>query len=347
MTLTRADIAKYPFLTDAAEEVKRESLDIQSLDNPELGSIIKRAIERIEEALKNNPPQISYRRREEDTEIPSFPVAIIIAAASGSNYIKRRYALAEAMRAYELLREEKKEKFLEIAKTFNWRIRCPEKTIGGRRFDFALFFTDYLRNTKPFHESGFKLVNRPLLKGEIFLTKREAARLLREEIRRKIEKRLDADVRSKLPEILLNQIDELKKKYANRMGEILFEEFPKETVEEAFPPCIGQLFSAAKAGRHISHLGRFTLTSFLLNVGMKPSEVVDIFRSSSDFNERLTRYQVEHIAGSRGSGTKYVSPSCETLKTHGLCPGSYDLCRGIKHPLTGYRRRMRTFKKES
>ena len=250
MTLSRTDIAKYPFLTYATEEVRRESLDIQSLDNPELGPIIKRAVERIEEAMENN--QVSYREREEDTEIPSFPVAIIIAAALGSNYIKRRYALAEAVRAYGLLREEKKEKFLEIAKTFNWRIRCPKKIIGGRRFDFALFFTDYLRNTKPFHESGFKLVNRPLLKGEIFLTKREAARLLREEIRRKIEEKLDTDVRLKLPESLLDQIEELKKKYADRMGEILFEEFPKEMMEEAFPPCIGCLLYTSPSPRDIS-----------------------------------------------------------------------------------------------
>jgi len=347
LTLTRIDKAKYPFLSDAVEEVKREELDIQSLDNPELEPIIKRAIERIEEALKTNPPQVTYRRREEDTEIPSFPVAIILAAASNNNYIRRRYALAEARRAYELLIEEKKEKFLEIARAFNWRIRCPEETVGGRRFDFALFFTDYLKNTKPFHEGGFKLVNRPLLKGEVYLTKREAARLLREEIQRRIEERLNRDVRSFIPEKLLGQIEDLKKRYASHIGETLFEELPKEMREEAFPPCIGQLLSAAKAGRHISHLGRFTLTSFLLNVGMRPSEVVDIFRSSSDFNERLTRYQVEHIAGARGSGTKYIPPSCETLKTHGLCPGSSDLCRGIKHPLAGYRRRMRTFKKES
>ena len=347
MTLTRTDKAKYPFLTDAAEEVKREDLDIQSLDNPELESIINRAIERIEEALKTNPPQVTYREREEDTEIPSFPVAIILAAASGSNYIKRRYALAEARRAYELLREEKKEKFLEIAKAFNWRIKCPENTIGGRRFDFALSFPDYLRNARAFHESRFKLVNRPLLKGEVYLTKREAARLLREEIQRRIEERLNADVRSILPENLLSRIEKLKEKYATHAKEIVFEGFSKEMREEAFPPCIAQLLSAAKAGRHISHLGRFTLTSFLLNIGMKPSDVVDIFRSSSDFNERLTRYQVEHIAGSRGSGTKYIPPSCETLRTHGLCPGSYDSCKGIKHPLAGYRRRMRTFKKES
>jgi len=347
LTLSRADIAKYPFLADAAEEVKREDLDIQSLDNPEVGQIIERAIQRIEEALKNNPPRVSYREREEDIEIPSFPVAIILAAASDSNYIKRRYALAEATRAYDLLREEKREKFLEVARALNWRIRCPKDSIGGRKFEFAVFFVEYLRNTASFHESRFKLVNRPMLKGEIFLTKREAARLLREEIRRKIEERLEVDVRSIIPEILKNRIENLKRKYVSHEEKAEFEVFPKKMRMEALPPCISQLLAAAKAGRHISHLGRFTLTSFLLNVGMSPSEVVDIFRSSSDFNERLTRYQVEHIAGARGSGTRYIPPSCETLRTHGLCLGPDDLCRGIKHPLARYRKGIRTFKKES
>jgi len=345
LTLTREDIAKYPFLTYAAEEVRRVNLEIQNLDNPEVESIVKRAAERIREALENNPPRVSYREREEDIEIPSFPVAIIMAAASGNNYIKRRYALGEAIRAYNLLIEEERDKILEVAKAFNWRIRRVKDTIGDRRFDFAISFIDYLRNTRPFHEDRFKLVNKPLLKGEVYLTKREAARLLREEVRRRIEDKLNMEIRLKLPEKLLNHIEEIKKKYAGDSEKRLFEA-PKGTFHEAFPPCISQLFSAAKSGQHISHLGRFTLTSFLLNIGMKIPDIVDIFRSSSDFNERLTRYQVEHIAGSRGSGTKYIPPSCETLKTHGLCPGS-ETCGNVKHPLASYRRRIRIFKKES
>ena len=169
MTLTREDIAKYPFLTYAAEEVRRVNLEIQNLDNPEVESIVKRAAERIREALENNPPRVSYREREEDIEIPSFPVAIIMAAASGNNYIKRRYALGEAIRAYNLLIEEERDKILEVAEAFNWRIRRVKDTIGDRRFDFAISFIDYLRNTRPFHEDRFKLVNKPLLKGEVYL----------------------------------------------------------------------------------------------------------------------------------------------------------------------------------
>jgi DNA primase large subunit len=346
LVLTRFELAKYPFVLDAAEEVKRLDLNIENLENPGLKSILDRAQNRIEEALKYNPPQVSYHPREEDIEIPSFPVAIILTAATNNDYIKRRYALAEARRAYELLREEDKNKLMEVAQVFNWKIRSPSRSVAYRKFDFALHFTDFLRNARSFHEEGWKLVNKVLLDGEVYLGKREAARLLQEEIRGRIEQRLNANVRPMLPEIVLQLVDALSQKYAYRAEKTRFAEFPEVIVNAAFPPCVNQLHASAESGRHVSHLGRFTLTSFLLSVGMKPTEVVSLFRPSSDFSERIARYQVEHIAGQRGSRTKYRPPTCETLKTHGLCPGPDELCRTIRHPLSYYGKKTRMLKKE-
>ena len=341
----RIELAKYPFVLDAAEEVKRLDLDVTNLENPSLKPIVDRAQNRIDEALKTSPPQVSYLPREEGIEIPSFPVAIILVAASNNDYIKRRYALAEARRAYELLQEEDKEKIIEVAKVFNWKIRSPSQPVGYRRFDFALFFTDFLRNAEVFHEDEWKLVNRTLVNSEVYLNKREAARLLQEEIRKRIEKRLSINVRSMLPEPILQRIDNLSLKYADRMEKARLTMFPKEVTNEAFPPCIQIFYGSAKTGTHISHLGRFTLTSFLINVNMKPEEVVNLFRASADFNERMTRYQVEHIAGDRGSRTKYRSPTCDTLKTHALCPGPDEGCKTIRSPLKYYARKTRTLKK--
>jgi DNA primase large subunit len=281
----------------------------------------------------------------EDIENPSFPVAIILAAASNSDYIRRRYALAEAKRAYELLQMEDKDKLVEVAKVFNWKITSPKQTIGHRRFDFALFFTDYVRNAEVFHEDEWKLVNRTLVNGEVYLNKREAARLLQEEIRRRIEKRLTANVRSMLSEAILQRVDSLSQRYASKIEKAQFTQFPKEVANEAFPPCIQVFYGSAKTGTHIPHLGRFTLTSFLVNVGMKSEDIVNLFRSSSDFNERMTRYQVEHIGGGRGSRTKYRPPTCETLKTHALCPGPDELCKTIRSPIRYYAKKTRTLKK--
>ena len=82
---------------------------------------------------------------------------------------------------------------------------------------------------------------------------------------------------------------------------------------------------------------RFTLTAFLLNIGMSTEKVSEIYKSFSDYNERLTSYQIEHIAGERGSGTRYTPPQCSILQTHGVCKNRDDLCRRVYHPLKYYK----------
>jgi DNA primase large subunit len=102
----------------------------------------------------------------------------------------------------------------------------------------------------------------------------------------------------------------------------------KGIVLAKFPlSCPQTLYQAFSSGRHLSHIGRFTLTSFLINIGMPSEKVIELFRNISDFNERMTRYQVEHVAGERGSRTQYITPKCDTLKTHGVCTSPDELCQ--------------------
>jgi DNA primase large subunit len=112
-------------------------------------------------------------------------------------------------------------------------------------------------------------------------------------------------------------------------------------VVEALPPCIRRAFEGLLAGRRESHMERFALTSFLINAGMDVEEIVQLFVSVTDFDEQFTRYQIEHIAGLRGSRTRYTPPSCSTLKTHGVCFNPDSLCEHIKHPLSYYKTRVR------
>lgn len=350
--LTLSDMAKYPFIPEAAEYIRRLDFKIENLLEDDYAPILSRAERRIVDALSTNPPKVSYSPREysEDIEIISFPVAIVLVSALANESVKRRYALAEAKRAYEILREESGEKIIEVARRFGWRIRTANERIGSVKFDFALNFIDYLRNISSFHEKDWKLVNRPVLRGEVYLSKQDVVRLLQEEIQRYIEAKIDPKVRSILPEGILKHVEGLRQTYAERISELPAGDISSLSsigvVGDAFPPCIRQLYEAAQSGRHISHIGRFTLTSFLIKVGMDKNMIVDLFRKSADFNERMTRYQIEHIAGERGSGTKYTPPKCDTLQTHGLCPGADDLCKRIKHPLAYYLRRMRSLKKK-
>jgi DNA primase large subunit len=84
----------------------------------------------------------------------------------------------------------------------------------------------------------------------------------------------------------------------------------------------------------------------MLSVGMSSEDVFKFFRSVSDFNERMTRYQVEHIAGGRGSGTKYTPPNCATLRTHGVCISPDPECNRAVNPLVCYKRKLKNFPEE-
>ena len=105
------------------------------------------------------------------------------------------------------------------------------------------------------------------------------------------------------------------------------------------PPCIAFILAMTRAGQNVSHIARFAMTSFLVNIGMKVDAVLELFRTSPDFREDLARYQVEHIAGEI-SGTEYSPLSCDSMQTHGICYRKDALCGKIKHPLSYYEQRM-------
>lgn len=329
------DLAKYPFLKETADYVRKLDFKIEDLTSPEFAKVLERAEERVEEAILDT--LVSRKLRNEDMEILSFPVAIMLTVATENTFIKKRYALAEAKQTFEDLKTEPKDKLQTIAQNFNWQLAPLQNPKPP--YESTIHFTDYLKNTTHLREGKWKLVNRALDHGRVYLTRNEAARLLSEEVRRHIEKRQDAKDMPTLPSEILAIAEKVKKLTIERIGETEMEGFPKIVVQTAFPPCVNALYQAFSSGRHLSHVGRFTLTSFLINVGMPTETVIDLFKSFSDFNERMTRYQVEHIAGDKGSRTRYTPPSCDTLRTHGVCTGSDDLCRRIRHPLTYYRRK--------
>jgi DNA primase large subunit len=306
--------------------------------------VLDRAENRIEEAILFRT--VNQKLPNDDIEIPSFPIAVMMVAASGDSLIKKRYALAEAKRVSDLLRGERKEKVTEIANNFKWKIRPVKDGNSVAPYDFALHFKDFLRNATGFHDKKWKLVNQLLLNGEVYLTQSEASRLLEEEVRRYIEEKLNTKVGS-LPQGIMDHINRLKQLSLQKRGEIQLEETPKNVVISAFPPCIKEVYGTIMAGRSTSHIGRFALTSFLVNIGMTVDNIIDLFRPVSDFDERMTRYQVEHIAGARGSQTKYIPPRCDTLRTHGICLSTDELCKKIRHPLAYYRRKLKSIKTEA
>jgi DNA primase large subunit len=342
---TAYDRAKYPFMKEAAEHVRELGLDITELESdffiPFLGRAERRISSALEDVILYSKTVPKDEPRDYELEIFSFPIAIMLVAASEDALIKSRYALAEAKRASSLLENEEREKLLLVANNFNWQARLVTD-INLQPYSFAVRFPVFLKNATGFHDENWKLVNHLMINGEVYLTEREISRLLEEEVRKYIESKVEIKIKS-LPPLIMSRVNKLKQLAAEKREQIQLEQMPDRVVMEAFPPCINSVYDRVSAGRPASHLGRFALTSFLLSIGMSGDDVFRFFRSVSDFNERMTRYQVEHIAGTRGSGTKYTPPNCSTLRTHGICISPISECKGAVNPLVCYKRLIKNF----
>jgi len=343
--LTKLDLAKFPFTAEASEYIRSFNIEPAELARPELRPILERAIDRVKQAVFSS--KISADLTQEDVDILAYPTSLMLISVVGDDRARRRYAVAEAKRAYELLRDETPEKLILIARgSFRWNAKLADRDLGDSHYEFALDFKSYIRNSARIRDVRWKLVNRVLSGGYVLLPREDFARLLEEEVQaRVLEKTSDLDLAA--PKELKQFIEPLMSMVKARSQYLATEEMPRAVVAAAMPPCMKNLLSLLQSSKHISHMGRFAMAAFLLNIGISEEELLKMFTSFTDFDKKIARYQVEHIAGKRGSRRKYTAPNCNTMKTHGLCVNPDALCATIRHPLSYYRKKGRIlFRKE-
>lgn len=338
--LTKLDLAKFPFTTEASDYIKSFNIKPVELARPELNQILERAMERIKQAVFSG--RISGELTQDDVDILAYPTALMLISALADDRARRRYALAEGKRAYQLLRDETPDKLLQIARgSFAWDAKLVDRDVGGSHFEFALPFEAYVRNSARIRDLKWKLVNRVLSEGYVLLPREDFARLLEEEVQARVLEKT-AITQLTLPPELERQMEPLRSTIAARSRQMAADEIPRAAMAAAMPPCMVNLLSLLQSSKHISHMGRFAMAAFLLNIGTSEDELLKMFKSFTDFEERIARYQVEHIAGRRGSRRKYTAPNCSTMRTHGLCVNPDELCATINHPLSYYRKKART-----
>lgn len=343
--ISEREAAKYPFLKEAASLVETLDLKVEDLADPSYSRILDRGESRVSEAIVDGV--VGDGVPDDLTELLSMPVAIMLVSTVGDRFLDRRYSHAEAARAQKLLWRESTDFIADLARRqFGWEVNCTRCELDGQVYFFEIGFVDYLRNAGSFHEDKWKLVNRVLSGGRILLTRVEAIRLLQVEVEEFILGRVSKRIRVDMPEAVQARVRNISRLFDEHRRRIGGAELPPEAVIEAFPPCIKHAFEGLLSGRRASHMGRFALTSFLVNSGMSLDQILQLFVSVTDFDEQLTRYQIEHIAGLRGSRTKYTPPNCATMRTHGVCYNPDNYCKTVKHPLSYYRRRVQSIKGE-
>src|SRR5207244_13100666 len=99
--LTRADLAKYPFLNEASDYIKELGISIDDIASPDFSPVLERAEKRLEEALSKG--RVSNEFSNENAEILSLPVSNLILSLTGEERARRRFALADYRRATTLL----------------------------------------------------------------------------------------------------------------------------------------------------------------------------------------------------------------------------------------------------
>ena len=343
--LSEREAAKYPFIEEGVKLVEGLNLSLEELSDSSYSKIIDRAAERVKEAIIKG--EVSVNLADPLTELLSYPVAAMFVSQINENFLSRRYSLAEAVRVYNLLQEENVSSVIQIGREeFGWEIIRDPENIDGVVHMFKIRFPDYLRASSGFHEPKWKLVNRKMENGYVSITSSEAARLLQVEVENWVKDRVQTPSNFTLPEQLQERLDDIRMVFEENRSKMDRGGLPPEVINEAFPPCMNYCLEGLLSGRRASHMERFGLTSFLVNVGMPIDDMVRLYVSVTDFDESLTRYQIEHIAGLRGNRTKYTPPTCATLRTHGICRNMDSICKSVVHPLSYYRKKAKEVQKK-
>ncbi len=337
-------LAKYPFLNESKEYVKNNNLSVEELlKDPiyENAKII--GIERLENAFNKRDVGIRSLATEYECimEILSYPIARMIAVCIGDIYFIRRYALSEAVHAYNYLINEPIPNLIDISKEFKFDIKY--NTDDNK---ISIFFTDYLKNA-PTRYLQWKMINREMKDGYIYLTSKDFARILQETLRLRINQELDTKKCNKIiEESFKSDITRIKRLVGKHRKNI--ETIPLGRLDiEKLPPCMKDILKSIQSGENVPHMGRFAIVAFLNSIKLNTKEILQLFSTAPDFEEEKSRYQVEHISG-KSSSTSYISPGCEKMRSYGICPTEKmdDLCRKIRHPLSYYKTKWKMIKKE-
>ncbi len=330
------DFANIPCTTGALEYLRASDIGSNDLcTQAAFGSIRTTGRDRVLEALKDGA--IKYRRHNKpaaEKELLAYPVARIIVSVINNTYLTKRYALAVAKQSYEHIIGLNIDELKGLAADFGMNI-----TADTRNMNVVMHFTDYIHHAHILHEPKWKLLNRAVEQGMLTISKGDLARLMQEAVRKRVESGLPHEVPQDISEALKPYISEVEEAINARASKQNFSrEGFSEVVPGCFPPCISSAIADVQANINLSHTMRFAMTTFLLNIGMKPEKITEIFRASPDFSEQDTNYQISHINGA--SGTTYKCPACATMATNGNCPGKAPMCKKIEHPLVYYRRRV-------
>jgi DNA primase large subunit len=352
--------ARYPFFEGAREAVREAEISPAALVR-DGAPAVERGRERVERALMEGTVASEEPRRwDTDTEVLSYPIARILVSLIDTPAAVDKYAVAEAATARERFDADfaadgdldtagrARASLDEVLREFDLRETVrPERgdpaKSGRRRRSSSREPTHYwvgLGSYLDLVEAGWggrwRLVNREVAAGEVRVTAADRSRLLEAAVERRVASGLpfevggseggDAITAALAPAVadlreLLNDHDA-----AGRTS-------VEAVVPALFPPCMRTLVQRARDDGDLPTTAEFSLTSFLVALGMDAADVRTLLDADGEAAERIGT-RVEYLA--ERDGTQYPPPSCATMKAYGDCVDPDERCETISHPLSYY-----------
>lgn len=345
---------KYSFSPGARQASSRLARDLGALvtllDQSENHYIVDAAEKRIYSALTHE--EIDFPIIRDEREVLIYPTARLIVEEIANPRLRALQAEAESKAVNKYLADEDAQFVIDLCtNAFGWSVESmgdlserAKLPIDLRTFEFKILFENFLEVAPDFHAEEWKLINRFVDHGWVYIRRRELNRLISGRA-----KRIILEGHLEIPRLSQRLTEAVQRIEAEMKTRIRQAEPFKLTgqVASAFPPCIQKMYDDSISGQvNLSHDARFALAAFLLRIGMSEEEVNKVFGHSPDKDNRLIEYQVDHIASKRSSradveSTGYTPTGCKKLQTNNLCPVYlglvYDpLCEYVLNPLAFY-----------
>ena len=335
-----------------------------------------RLLNMLKHVLDHGEISMEFIRDPEESVLFYYALLDVLKSIGDSRVISR-VALAYSKTASKYLLDEKGELLVLLANKLGLNARyetsdyprIPRVLSGLGKvsvkmvsYQYSLPINQYLElvSKRLLHDPAYSLVNYFIWSGRVYVDRSTFIRILEERIYNTV---INHVAQAEPPEAvdyssLIEEVKSIVSKYYEKIvvklrvveGELKSPYLPGGglvLIEDLFPPCMKKVVETLKTGGNPSHVERFNLAAFLGQIGLGADEVLDYFRNTPDFNEKIARYQVEHILGLRGGRKKYMPYRCENLKSSGICPIT-EQCKGGKNPLAVYKYNLREyFKKRS
>ncbi|MCD6434212.1 MAG: hypothetical protein J7L14_01215 [Candidatus Diapherotrites archaeon] len=224
--------------------------------------------------------------------------------------------------------------FIEV-RTFNYlrRLKDPIKLANALDIDFELNdINSYKVPLETFLKAPNELVNQTLVNGFVILSENGFNRFLARYSAKIVAETLTDLQRENFPKRIVAVADEIRKE--------LFKPVKFDKLEfnvNLLPSCIKTIMQQLLSGENVSHAARFQFAVFMAAIGLPQEKIIEFYKKTPNYSEKMTRYQVERIIS-----RKYSPASCEKMKLYNLCNNE---CK-VKNPIQFYRRELNALRRQ-